>query len=79
MVGIIAEVISHYGLNREGKVDTEFLCTGHDVFGLRDEIVFVERVAYLAAHGFDEGVTHSAADDEVVNFGKEVFQNCKLG
>ena len=78
MVGFVAEAVCYYGLDRNGEIHSELLGTGDDVESLRDEVVFMQGVADSSAHGLDEGVTHSATNNQVVYLGKKVLKNCEF-
>ena len=38
----------------------------------------MQGIAYLAALGLDEGISHAASDDEVVHLGEEVLKHCEF-
>ena len=78
-LGLVGELLGTDGLG--GKIDLHALGLGlfEDGECIRHEVVLVQGIADLAALGLDEGVTHAATDDEVVDLADEVLEDGELG
>ena len=75
---VVGEFLTADRSHGEAEVDTLLLGHLDDVQGLGHELILVEGVADVTALGLDEGVAHSAADDQVVNLVKQVLDDAEL-
>ncbi len=76
---IVGELLCADSLVGDVNVHALCLCLLEDCECIRHKFVLVQGKTDLSALGLDECVTHSTADDKVVNLSEEVLENCELG
>ena len=77
-MSIGAEVVRNQSLDGKVDVDALLLGLGENLQSLGHELILMKGIADLAALGLDEGVSHAAADDEVVHLVEHVLEHCEL-
>src|SRR5262245_38382663 len=73
------ERFGNYGVDRQYELTAFGLRFGHDLACGRQEIALAQRFAHGMSACGQEGVGHAAADDESVDFCKQVAEQIELG
>ena len=77
-ISIVSELIGYLVVDSHNQIYALRFCLGNEFEGKIQLVVFADRVTYLTALGFGEGISHSSCNNEVIDLIHQITDNVYL-